>query len=761
MDIDILRPRHRDSAAQQQLNLNYDNAARSRAEAAARNTQLSADSARRAREQAIDYGQSEQRLRSYQAAVGEAERLRARGDTPGSILRDALRDGGFDARPRPRGYQPTSPDRLTPTPPRALSPPRVPAPLPSGSAGSAALAIPSLLIEAAPIAGDAVGRLYGELTRPIPPSIPALQRLTDRLDDTLAENPEPADRIYDEYPVYYVSASLRYSAATILQTETVTELGRELWSPIRFSPGLVTVDLGDGKTQVDYIVTSHGGRESSRRANPVTASMGRITASSSKPISVRATMLGTGSPPGTEPFNPIAPNLAGNPQPANAPGRTQPAPQQRAQPPYSEPSIGRPGTQPSNPSQPGIPQQPNQPGVIPPAIPLIRPVGGSPVPQTDGGTPRPGGGRPTPRFPFPGGRAVGGSTGSAVNTGVENSIRTSTSSGVPATSNINACDAGGGNPCQVRLDRTTSDTNDRVRDLQDRLAQAGDVANAAANAAILAKLDIINAKLGPQIPGGGIASFIKKLWDSQLITKILNILTFVTVLHNAYMLSNNISQTLFSAFDTVLEFFGADLKNSEDEEISTSQWVGNAVEGFFNNIFGTETVNGIQANWKKFNRIYQAASNIVSSFQSMMYSVLESLEVVGNYVAQIGNAAKRFGVFADNCYRWMNPNNNFTTNRYFNALNNVQEAVENIDEVAGEALSIQQTGAELFTQKEALTAAVAEVIPGDTVGRQSNISDTPQHQPSSTFETKLLEDSQKVLIPIPDSAEVRQAPPNE
>jgi hypothetical protein len=97
---------------------------------------------------------------------------------------------------------------------------------------------------------------------------------------------------------------------------------------------------------------------------------------------------------------------------------------------------------------------------------------------------------------------------------------------------------------------------------------------------------------------------------------------------------------------------------------------------------GIETVNGIKAEWKRLNRIYQAAANIVWSIQSITYSILESLETVGQWVAQIGNAARKYGVFVEKAYGWMNPNVNFTQNRFFNALNKTQEAVESVDKLS-------------------------------------------------------------------------------
>ena len=113
-------------------------------------------------------------------------------------------------------------------------------------------------------------------------------------------------------------------------------------------------------------------------------------------------------------------------------------------------------------------------------------------------------------------------------------------------------------------------------------------------------------------------------------------------------------------------------------------------------------------NGKKYNRIYQAATNIINSVQSMVYSMLSALETVGQYVSAIGNAAKTFGVFAENCYNWMSPNFNFANGKFFRVVNNVREAVEVIDNVASEVQSIHQTAADLQGQKTELETAVTK-----------------------------------------------------
>jgi hypothetical protein len=216
----------------------------------------------------------------------------------------------------------------------------------------------------------------------------------------------------------------------------------------------------------------------------------------------------------------------------------------------------------------------------------------------------------------------------------------------------------------------------------------------------------IDIKLGDQIPDGGISGFMKRFWDSLNLTRVLNILTFIGVVHNGYQLSNNLAQTMFGAFDNILQVFNVHLKDSEGKDIDTAQFVSTAIENLFISVFGVEQVHGIEETWKKWNRIYQSAANIVFSIQSISYSILNALETVGNYVAKIGNAAKKYGVFIENCYSWMNPNLNFTENRFFNGLRNAEEVVSNIDQVTSEVLSTQQSLQQIQEDAQKLTADV-------------------------------------------------------
>lgn len=217
----------------------------------------------------------------------------------------------------------------------------------------------------------------------------------------------------------------------------------------------------------------------------------------------------------------------------------------------------------------------------------------------------------------------------------------------------------------------------------------------------------VDTKLGPQVEGG-VTGYLKKFWKWFHVDRIMNLLTFWVTVHNAIMLSNNIGQTLFGAFDIVFEIFGNQLKDDDGADISTSEWVGDQINDALKSVFGDQNVETVKGVWTKANRIYQATANIANAVQSMMYSITEGLEAVGKYVALIGNAAKRFGVVAEGAYGWMNVNPNFRTNKFFKILDGLQEGAEALEVVAGETQNIIQMKDEILTQKDELKNLIKE-----------------------------------------------------
>jgi methyl-accepting chemotaxis protein len=190
-----------------------------------------------------------------------------------------------------------------------------------------------------------------------------------------------------------------------------------------------------------------------------------------------------------------------------------------------------------------------------------------------------------------------------------------------------------------------------------------------------------------------------------VIDRALNLMILAATIHNGFMLSNNLGQTLLSAIGNILSVFG--IKNSEGQAFDVGAIIGNTVEKLIKSVIGEENYKALDSTWKKASRIYQATANILNSIQSIGASILNALEIVGEWNAKIGNALKAFAVVGEKAYAWMNPNVNFQ-NKYFTALEGATNVISQIDQVASETLSIKETIGQLTDQKKELDASLKQ-----------------------------------------------------
>jgi hypothetical protein len=251
-------------------------------------------------------------------------------------------------------------------------------------------------------------------------------------------------------------------------------------------------------------------------------------------------------------------------------------------------------------------------------------------------------------------------------------------------------------------------------------------------------IDTVDDKLGTKIPGGGIGGKLTRLAEWLHLDRVLNVLTYVNTLYNAYMLSNGLTQTLFSMISNVLAAVG--IKDAEGSPLDIGAVIGKTVDAFAKSVLGVATVDGIKAEWKKYNRIYQAASNLLWSIQSISQSILGALEIVGSMVAKIGNALKRFGAIGEKAFGWMNTTPNYQ-NRFFTALEKVEGVVSNVDSIAGEILSVQDTVTQMGTQKTELEKSLKQ----DENTKQGK--ESPEAAKLKETEEKAKADSKSPTIP--------------
>ena len=76
--------------------------------------------------------------------------------------------------------------------------------------------------------------------------------------------------------------------------------------------------------------------------------------------------------------------------------------------------------------------------------------------------------------------------------------------------------------------------------------------NGVSNIANLELLPVINSKLGEQVTGG-ISGVLGKIKDFNVADRIINILTFLTALNNAFFLSSAVKQTLVQLLQDWIE----------------------------------------------------------------------------------------------------------------------------------------------------------------------------------------------------------------
>ncbi|NJL03020.1 MAG: hypothetical protein HC910_21545 [Spirulinaceae cyanobacterium SM2_1_0] len=217
-------------------------------------------------------------------------------------------------------------------------------------------------------------------------------------------------------------------------------------------------------------------------------------------------------------------------------------------------------------------------------------------------------------------------------------------------------------------------------------------------------LGTINNKLGAAIPGGisGALTAFRTKFDNFArwigLDRLLNILNLWASVHNAFQLSRDIGETLFFGFDNLFALFGFALKDDEGEDIPTSDWVGDQVEGLFIQLLGVETWSEIKFQVQKHNRIYQAGANIINTVRSLNDTLVNVAQILANYTGKIGNALRAAGEVFETAYDWMNPNPNLS-NKFFTALERTEQITGDFAQVTGEIREVTEIPQQLQEQR--------------------------------------------------------------
>lgn len=221
-------------------------------------------------------------------------------------------------------------------------------------------------------------------------------------------------------------------------------------------------------------------------------------------------------------------------------------------------------------------------------------------------------------------------------------------------------------------------------------------ANTGLNAEALSLLQKIDGKLGDKVDGG-LSGLFKRFTKWLQLDRLLNILTFIVTVQNAYFLVESLKVVTLQMVSDGLAVFG--LHDEDGNALNLNKIIDKTIEDLLGSIVGDKTLETMKAEWKALSRIYQAGANIISAFQNIAWSILNALEIIGSWNAQIGNALKKYGVVGKQAFNWFNPAPNFH-NKLFTAVFNSLNIVSSLDFVAQSILSARQAIDQISKQSD-------------------------------------------------------------
>jgi hypothetical protein len=429
------------------------------------------------------------------------------------------------------------------------------------------------------------------------------------------------------------------------------------------------------------------------------------------------------------------PDTGGNPDggssskapPGSVPGYTP------ASSPLPSPST-LPGLPPMlSPGSPGSPSSPGSPGLAP-ALPELQEPTPQPLPFADPSS--------LPGLGIPG---LVGSPGAGGKPGLAKPPQTvgdpSPAENPKTPEQPSACQSG----CSLSLANSTKNienninniiggnvvVNSKPTDLTPVLANQEIIK--AQNVVTHASQTIMDNKLGPQIPNGGISKFLETMndfiqaaFEFTKVDKILNALNTILLLHNAAMLSRNLASSLGELATQALSVFG--VKDASGNAIDVNEVIGKSFTELAKDVLGETLFTGVTQTWAKANNIISSATQIIWTVRSLADSAREISEWTAENVGKIGNALKKWRVVGENAYNWM-PERITAQSKWEVRVNRAREGIESLDDAAsslsgvlGEVQNIQQETQELIDQKQRFTTAIESAIPNER----------PQNTPVST-----------------------------
>lgn len=239
-----------------------------------------------------------------------------------------------------------------------------------------------------------------------------------------------------------------------------------------------------------------------------------------------------------------------------------------------------------------------------------------------------------------------------------------------------------------------------IKNIDSNIAKLGDVATQTKNSvdAMQKNMNENFNKIRTRLKG--IASFLN-------FDRILNILIWVQTLHNAFMLSADLSRSLTSMFSTALKalpgnsLLGLPTESEDGSPLDLTTTINKSVENWITRAIGAKNYKLMVLELAQINRIYQSTANISSDMSSIFDSFRNPLAAGIERISVIGNALRRNGVVRDDAYSIMPEKISIRSkglsriDRVVEGLETLSNATSSVESVASDVISIQEEVAEI------------------------------------------------------------------
>lgn len=210
--------------------------------------------------------------------------------------------------------------------------------------------------------------------------------------------------------------------------------------------------------------------------------------------------------------------------------------------------------------------------------------------------------------------------------------------------------------------------------------------------------------------------FAETAWKNTKLDKLINLLTLVSVLHNAAMLSRDVGETIGELASNMLATVG--IKDETGSQLDINELVSTSVRDFVQTIVGEDVYEDVSKAWQKSSRIVSSAAMIVYTVRGLHDTSKDVMEWTAENTGKIGNALKRWGVVGERAYPWMSERVKAQDayrrkfERVTAGLESLEDAASSLSQVTGDVRDIQEEYSELQEQRDAFTVLVKDTASG-------------------------------------------------